>query len=95
MKGKAIREATLTEKMVMFEAYGALCGDAGIPLLDTILNGKGFLGRREDPEVRACAAMALGRVGSRYAMECLTRATAEKEVLVRNAVNRALRGGAA
>jgi len=94
-KGRQIRDADLTEKMLVFEAYGALCGEAGIPLLDAILNGKGFLGRREDPETRACAAMALGRVGTRYAMECLTRASAEKEVLVRNAVNRALRGGAA
>ena len=95
VKGRSIRDADLTEKMLMFETYGALCGEPGVPLLDAILNGKGFLGRREDPETRACAAMALGRVGSRYAMECLTRASGEKEVLVRNAVNRALRGGAA
>lgn len=93
VKGKAIREADLTEKMAMFEAYGALCGDAGIPLLDGILNGKGFLGRREDPEMRACAAMALGRVNSDRAHDVLLRASGEKEVLVRNAVNRALRSG--
>jgi HEAT repeat protein len=95
VKGRLIRDADLTEKMLMFEAYGALCGDQGVPLLDAILNGKGFLGRREDPETRACAAMALGRIGTRNAMDCLTRASAEKEVLVRNAVNRALRGGPA
>ena len=94
VKGKAIRETDLTEKMAVFEAYGALCGDGGVPLLDTILNGKGFLGRREDPEMRACAAMALGRVNTDLAHESLRRASAEKEVLVRNAVNRALRGGA-
>ena len=90
--GKAIRDADLTEKMALFEAYGALCGDAGVTFLDGLLNGKGFLGRREDPELRACAAMALGRIRSPQAMSALQRAAAEKEVVVRNAVNKALRG---
>ena len=93
VKAKAIRDADLTEKMAVFEAYGALCGDDGVPLLDNILNGKGFLGKREDPEIRACAAMALGRVNTDRAHEVLMRASGEKEVLVRNAVNRALRSG--
>jgi hypothetical protein len=39
--------------------------------------------------------MALGRIGSDAAIATLRRAANEKEVLVRNAVNRALRGGAA
>ena len=95
VKGKAIREADLTEKMSFFEAYGALCGDSGLEYLDALLNGKGFLGRREDAEVRACAAFALGRVGSVRAMESLRKAAGEKDVVVRNAVNRALRGATA
>jgi HEAT repeat protein len=64
-----------------------------VSYLDGLLNGKGFLGRREDPEVRACAALALGRIGSPGALESLRAATAEKDVVVRNAVNRAMRGG--
>jgi hypothetical protein len=95
VKGKAVRDADLTEKMALFEAYGALCGDAGVPYLDELLNGKGFLGRREDPELRACAAMALGKIGTREALGALRRAANEKDVLVRNAINRALRGGPA
>lgn len=95
IKAKALREADLTEKMAMFEAYGSLCGDAGVPLLDGLLNSRGFLGRREDTEARACAAMALGRIGSDAATESLRRATNEKDVVVRNAVNKALRGGTA
>ena len=95
IEGKPLREADLTEKMAFFEAYGALCGDAGIELLDGILHAKGFLGKREDPELRACAAMALGRIGSDRAAASLRKASGEKEVLVRNAVNRALRGGGA
>jgi HEAT repeat protein len=93
VRGKALREADLTEKMAMFEAYGALCGDGGVPLLDGILNGKGFLGKRDDADHRACAAIALGRVGTEHAIEALRRATNEKEIVVRNAVNKVLRGG--
>jgi HEAT repeat protein len=94
VKGKAIRDANLTEKMAVFEAYGGLCGDEGVPALDAMLNGKSMFGRREDSELRACAAVALGRVGSPRAQEVLRRASSEKDVIVRNAVNRALRGGA-
>lgn len=95
IKGKAIRDADLTEQMAFFEAYGALCGDGGIAFLDNILNGKGMFGKREDPELRACAAIALGRIGSKKGTEALQRAATEKDVVVRNAVNRALRAGSA
>ena len=44
--------------MAYFEAYGLLCGDAGVVLLDGILNAKGFMGKKDDSEIRACAAMA-------------------------------------
>ena len=95
VKGKRAREVDLTEKMALFEAFGALAGDPGVSVLDELLNGKGFLGRREDPELRACAAMALGKIGTAPAMAALRKASSEneKEVLVRNAINRALRGG--
>lgn len=92
VRARGIRSADLTEKMAFFEAYGSLCGDDGLEFLDTVLNGKGFLGRREDAELRACAAIALGRVGTPRATESLRKASAEKDVVVRNAVNRALRG---
>jgi hypothetical protein len=96
VKGKAIRSADLTEKMAFFEAYGAMCGENGVVFLDGILNGgKGMFGKREDPELRACAAIALGRIGTRKAQESLQKATSEKDVVVRNAVNRAMRGGTA
>jgi len=95
VRGKSIRDADLTEKMAFFEGYGALCGDAGVVHLDAILNGKGFLGRREDAEVRACAAVALGRIGTTKALEALQRASAEKDVVVRSAVSRALRTSSA
>jgi HEAT repeat protein len=92
VKGKEIREADLTEKMAFFEAYGALAGTGGVEYLDSVLNGKTFLGRREEPELRACAAIALGRISAPNATEALRKSSAEKDVVVRNAVNRALRG---
>jgi HEAT repeats len=95
VKGRPLRDANLTEKMAMFEAYGGLCGDEGVTALDAMLNGKSLFGRREDSELRACAAVALGRVNTPQAQEALRRASTEKDVIVRNAVNRALRGGVA
>ncbi|MFN2635974.1 MAG: HEAT repeat domain-containing protein [Gemmatimonadaceae bacterium] len=95
IKGRELREGNLTEKMAFFEAYGLLCGDAGVALLDGLLHAKGFMGKKDDPEIRACAAMALGKVGTAKAMESLNRATSEKDVIVRNAVSKAIRGSAA
>lgn len=95
IKGKDLRESNLTEKMAFFEAYGLLAGDTGIPLLDGLLNAKGFMGKKDDSETRACAAMALGKINSPKAMESLNRAAGEKDVIVRNAVSRAIRGATA
>jgi len=92
VKGRAIRDADLSEKMAVFEAYGTLCGDAGVVALDGVLNGKSLFGRREEAEMRACAAVALGRVGTPDAQASLRQAANEKDVVVRNAVARALRG---
>ena len=92
VKGKAVRDADLTEKMAVFEAYGTLCGEGGVASLDAMLNGKSMFGRREDSELRACAAVALGKVNTATAQDALRKAATEKDVVVRNAVSRALRG---
>src|SRR5216683_1620725 len=89
--GSKLRNADLTEKMTFFEAFGAIVGAKGIPALEKMLASKGLLGRKEDPETRACAAMALGKVRTPEARAVLERATQDKEPLVRNAVTRALR----
>jgi HEAT repeat protein len=95
IKGRDLRDSNLTEKMAFFEAYGLLSGDAGVILLDGLLNAKGFMGKKDDSEIRACAAMALGKINSPKAMDALNRAAGEKDVIVRNAVSRAIRGGTA
>jgi hypothetical protein len=94
--GNKLKDTDLTEKMSFFEAYGALAGEAGIPTLEKLLVPKGgLLGRKEDPETRACAAMALGKIRTPKARDVLQKVSQDKEPLVRNAVNRALRDVAA
>jgi HEAT repeat protein len=90
--GKGLRGADLTEKTAFYEAYGVMAGDAGIATLRPMLETKGLLRRKGDPETRACAAMALGKIGGEEAKAALEQAaTEEKDVLVKNAINRALR----
>ncbi len=88
VKGKSIREADLTEKMAVFEAFGSLCGEGGVAMLDGMLNGKSMFGRRDDAEIRACAAVALGRIKTASAQAALRKGANEKDVVVRNAVSR-------
>jgi HEAT repeat protein len=92
VSGKEIRAADISEKIAFFESYGELAGDAAHEMMDKLLNGKGFLGRKESPEIRACAALALGKIASDKARRSLQAATAEEDAVVRSAVNRALRG---
>ncbi len=90
---KDFREADISEKVAFFEAYARLAGERGITFLDRRLNGKGLLGFREPPEIRAAAAHGLGVVGTDPAFDALARARDEADPIVRSAVNRAYRGG--
>jgi HEAT repeat protein len=91
VKGRDIRNADITEKVAMFQAYGMVAESAGLPLLDGLLNGKGFLGKREPTEIRAAAALALGHIPSADARASLSKASQDEDPVVRNNVNRALR----
>jgi hypothetical protein len=91
LTGPQLKTADLTEKMAFYEAYGTLAGPKGVPALAKVLVTKGVFARREDPETRACAAMALGKIRSPEARAALEAAILDKEPLVRNAVTRALR----
>lgn len=96
LQGKVIREADLTEKIAFFEAFGAVATADSVDMLDRILNGKKLFAR-QTPELRACAAMALGKINSPAARASLERAASDGQPIVRNAVVTALRreGGAA
>ena len=92
--GKALKDMDLTEKMAFFEAYGSIAGVNALKPLTAILLERGLLRMKEPPESRACAAIALGRLKTPEARDVLQRAAEDKELVVRNAVNRALREAA-
>ena len=88
---KEIRMSDITEKVAFFEAYGLVAGEDSVDMLDKLLNGKGFLGKRAPAEMRAAAALALGKVAGPAARAALSKGAEEEDPVVRSAVNRALR----
>jgi HEAT repeat protein len=89
IQSKALREADLTEQIAIFEAFGAVASGESVKMLDRLLNGRRLLGK-QTPEIRACAAMALGRVGSNEARTSLLEAAQDPHPMVRSAVTKAL-----
>jgi HEAT repeat protein len=89
--GKAVKDMDLTEKMAFFEAYGAIAGEAALKPMSAILLPRGLLRMKEPSETRACAAIALGKIRTIEARDVLQRAADDKDLVVRNAVSRALR----
>ena len=86
-----LRGTQLSEKRVFFEAFATLGGESAVKRLNAILNVKRLLRRRDDPDTRACAAMALGIIGTPAALKALDRALNDKELIVRNAAEKAIR----
>ena len=91
LQGKIVRDADLTEKIAFYEAFGAVANAESVAMLDKQLNGKSMF-RKESPELRACAAMALGKVGTPASRAALERASKDDNAMVRNAVLKAMRG---
>jgi len=92
IEGKEIRRADLSEQIAFFESYGLVQDPDGVRVLGNLLNRRGFLGRKETGEMRACAALALGKMNTPEATAALEKAQGEQDPVVRSAVNRALRG---
>ena len=84
-------ELDLTEQRAFFEAYGSIAGEAAVPTLKTLIFGGGLGRRKGDSDTRACATLALGRVGTRSARRILQKVTEDRDVVVRTAAVRALR----
>ncbi len=89
VKSRALRDADLTEQIAVFEAYGSAASEEDIEVLDRLLNGRRLL-TKESPEIRSCAAMALGRIASPAARTALMESAHDPHPMVRNAVSRAL-----
>lgn len=93
IKDRLTRDGSSNEKIAFFDAYATLGGDTAVPLLESILIPRGMLSRKEDPMTRACAAMALGKLGTERALDAVRKALGDKEIVVRSAAARAMRGG--
>jgi HEAT repeat protein len=91
LDSKQIKDADLTEKIAFFEAFGTVADAASVSTLDRLLNGRKLFGKIS-PDVRACAAMALGRMSAPAARTSLQKAADDANPMVRNAVAKALRG---
>lgn len=89
IQARSVREADLTEQIAFFEAFGSVAGSENVKMLDRLLNGRRLLGK-QTPEIRACAAMALGRVGTGEAKQSLMEAAQDAHPMVRSAVGKAL-----
>ncbi len=95
MLGKTVKDMDLTEKMAFFEAYGSIAGAAGLKALSTILLPRGLLKLKEplgDPRLRRHRDRQDPQPPR--PAKLLQRAAEDKDLVVRNAVNRALRESA-
>ncbi len=91
IQSRLLRGVPLAQKQPFFEAYALFVGNAGIAPLYDMLNGRHVFRRKDDPETRACAALALGMIGTPEAKAALEKAVRIKDRLVKNAVRNALR----
>ena len=86
-----LEDREIGERRALFRAYGAVAGADGVSTLEPLLFGKGWVGRRSSPETRACAAVALGVIGSPAARLALEKANKDRDPVVRSAASAALR----
>lgn len=86
-----LEDRGIGERRALFEAYGVVAGAGGVAILEPVLFGKGSLARRPSSETRACAAVALGVIGTPAARFALEKATKERDPVVRSAASKALR----
>ena len=89
--GKLQREIDLTERMRFFEAYALIARDGALETLSALMSPGALFRRKESPEVRACAALAIGKIHTPESRDLLQRSANDKDLVVRNAVSRALR----
>ncbi len=79
------------EKRAFFEAYGSIAGAAAVKPLGAMLRARGIFRRKRSSEVRMCAALGLGQVGTPEARAILERVQDDRDRQVKNAVGAALR----
>lgn len=90
--GKGRKDIDFNERRAFFEAYGAIVGPSGLAVLQDLLVRRGLFRRKQSADVRMCAALGLGRIGSPEARAVLASVAEDNDRQVRNAVAAALRG---
>ncbi len=85
------RGVDFNEKRAFFEAFGAIAGPAGFKPLSTMLRARGIIRRKRSSEIRMCAALGLGRIGTPEARQLLQRMAGDRDRQVKNAIAAALR----
>lgn len=94
VQGRGRRDIDFNERRAFFEAYGTIAGAAGLDTLRDLLVRKGLFRRKASADVRMCAALGLGRIGTADARAVLQSVSEDGDRQVRNAVTAALRGTA-
>jgi len=88
---KAFEEKSLYEKKEIFSAAAKLGGDSVVPSMQEYLKVRWSLFRNIQAEERGvCAALALQRIGSEQAVECLREAKSSKNKVIREACLKSL-----
>jgi HEAT repeat protein len=80
----------LTERRLLFEAYGRFAGAEAIPYLREILERRGLLRKAETRDLKVCAAVALGEIGGPEARALLQGHAGDRQPEVREACEQAL-----
>jgi hypothetical protein len=92
VQGKGRKDIDFNERRAFFEAYGAIAGAAGLATLRDLLVRRGLFRRKRSADVRMCAALGLGKIGTAEARAVLTSVAEDRDRQVKNAVTAALRG---
>ncbi len=92
VQGKGRKDLDFNERRAFFEAYGAIAGAGGLGVLRDLIVRRGFLRRKHSADVRMCAALGLGKIGTADARAVLETVAEDGDRQVRNAVAAALRG---
>lgn len=92
VQGKGRKDLDFNERRAFFEAYGAIVGPGGLAVLSDLLGRRGIFRRKQSADVRMCAALGLGKLGTPEARTVLESVAEDSDRQVRNAVAAALRG---
>lgn len=94
ISGKGRKNIDFNERRAFFETYGAIVGPGGLAVLRDLLVRRSIFRRKQSADVRMCAALGLGKLGSPEARAVLETVAEDGDRQVRNAVVAALRGAA-